>query len=65
MTGTKIGSFSSIITCYTDDGWKGNSCNGNGNSKDNSGSGNIGNNSGNGTGSKKGILAGLELLWDG
>ena len=42
---------------HTDDDWKGNSCNGNGNSKNNSGSGNNGNNSG--TGSKKGILAGL------
>ncbi|MEW4411866.1 EndoU domain-containing protein [Clostridium sp. AN503] len=44
---------------HTDDDWKGNSGNGNGNNKDNSGSGNKGNNSGNGTGSKKGILTSI------
>ena len=48
---------------HTDDDWKGNSGNSNGNNKDNSGCGNKGNNSGNGTGSKKGILTSLESFF--
>ena len=52
---------------HTDDDWKGNSGNSNGNNKDNSGSGNSGNSSGNGTGSKdqKGILEGIAGFFGG
>ena len=52
---------------HTDDDWKGNSGNGNGNNKDNSGSGNKGNTSGNGTGSKdkQGILESIAGFFGG
>ena len=51
---------------HTDDDWKGNSGNGNGNNKDNSGSGNSGNSSGNGIGSKdqKGFLESIVPGYD-
>ena len=52
---------------HTDDDWKGKSCNGNGNIKDNSSSGNKGNTSGNGTGTKdqKGFLESIAGFFGG